>query len=386
MAHGLQFIIEKGLDDFGRGAIAQADIEKYYDSLPVLSIIRWLCNNGLDHGTAASILRHQMCPKIILACGTADIPIPGRCIGGPTGSRTAGVLGRIPVESIMASRHKHWQRWGFKAEGEYFCLCSWVDNLFSASASLSGAICILEDFEDQLQTRWRMKIKPSSRACMRARGSDELPGNPDKWPLCDQFIVLGHSLDDDGSIRSCWSRARASMWKAFWANPGSRAAAKFPISERLNLLARAVAPQLDFRCSRWPPQKQVAAEVDSIQRKMVSTLLRVPRGPQEPVEDYVRRRGRLAARTCKLHGLWSARWFTRAIFWDAHLARDRNAHTWAARLRNYRGSDWLMRRRVEFLPRDGQSRSAVAGRTDTRGYRGKVHVRWLDGISFASAQ
>ena len=384
VAHGLQFIIEKGLDDYGRGALAQADIEKYYDSLPVLSIVRWLCRQGLQENVAACILRHQMCPKVVLACGATDVPLPGRCIGGLTGSRTAGILGRIPVESIAADRHEHWKQWAFRAAGDHFCLCSWVDNLFAASASLHGAISILEDFEDQLQSKWRMKIKPSSRACMRARGSDELPADPVKWPLCHQFIVLGHSLDDDGSIRSCWRRARASMWKAFWANPGSKVAANFSATERLALLARTVSPQLDFRCSRWPPQKQIASELDSMQRKMTGALLRIQREPHESVEDYVRRRGRFAAKVCRQHGLWSARWFSRAAKWDAHLARSKNSRTWAARLRTYRGSEWLQERRRSFMPRDSWASSSLAGRTDTRAYRGRIHMRWQDGIALAN--
>ena len=36
VAHGLQFVLEKGIDTFGRAAVAQSDIEKYYDNLNVL--------------------------------------------------------------------------------------------------------------------------------------------------------------------------------------------------------------------------------------------------------------------------------------------------------------------------------------------------------------
>ena len=53
IAHGLQTVIEKGLDNFGGAAVAQADIEKYYDSLPVLRIARWLIAHGTPPSHAA---------------------------------------------------------------------------------------------------------------------------------------------------------------------------------------------------------------------------------------------------------------------------------------------------------------------------------------------
>ena len=383
VAHGLQCIIEKGLDEHGSAALAQSDIEKYYDSLPVLAIMRWLVQKGLHPGTAACLVRHQMCPHVLLACGSSEVAIKGRSIGGLTGSRIAGLLGRIPVESIVAERRGHWRQWAYEAGGDFFCLCTWVDNLFSASASLHGAINILEDFEHQLQSKWRMKIKPTSRACMRARGSTEQPTDSVKWPLCDKFCVLGHLLQDDGSIRSCWSRARVSMWRAFWANPASKEMTHSTLNDRINLLTKTVTPQLDFRCSRWPPQKQVADELNRTQRKMTAILLKTPRFPGEPIEAFVRRRGRISARMCKEHGLWSARWFSRATRWDSHLSRDRNIMSWAARLRDFKDRDWFMQRRIELAPQNGWSSSVHAGRTSTRSYHGYVHTRWHDGIHYA---
>ena len=104
-----------------------------------------------------------MCPKIVLKCGNVEVLISDRSVGGLTGSRTAGFLGRIPVEAIAADRHPVWRRHGFHADGASLCLCTWVDNLFSSSDSLDGAIFILEDFESQLRSVWRMGIKSSSR-------------------------------------------------------------------------------------------------------------------------------------------------------------------------------------------------------------------------------
>ena len=307
-------------------------------------------------------------------------------MGGLTGARTAGFLSRIPVEAIAADRHHHWRQFGFRADGSSLCLCTWVDNLFSVSRSLHGAIAILEDFDVQLRAKWSMNIKESSRSCMVAAGNGETPSDPSRWPQADTFVVLGHTIETSGSIRPCWSKCRTSMWRAFWANPGSKPARDLSITQKLSLQNRVVLPQISFRCSRWPPQQQIAAEVDHIQQKMTSSLLKLPREPGEEAEAYVRRRGREARKCNMSQGLWSQHWFGRAIRWDDHLARPANQHTWAAKLREYKGKEWLMHRRALFAPSAasrGSSVSITAGRTGTRSVHGKVHMRWHDGIDLA---
>ena len=250
-------------------------------------------------------------------------------------------------------------------------MCTWVDNLFSASDSLDGAIAILEDFESHLNMEWQMRIKPSSRCCMVAAGSLQVPADPRRWPIRDTFVVLGHILQSTGSIRACWSRSRAAMWKSFWANPGAETAKCLSIPCKLVLLTRAVQTQISFRCSRWPPQRQIAQEVDTLQQKMTASMLRLPRLEHEEPAAYVRRRGRLARDHCQQQGRWSAHWFARALAWDEHLSRDRNNQTWSARLRHFRGKEWLQKQRAFYAPGASPS-SLLAVRTGTRAVRGKV--------------
>ena len=78
---------------------------------------------------------------------------------------------------------------------------------------------------------------------------------------------LDHGLMEEQSLRHV-------AWRAFRANPGSKAARPLSISERLALPDRAVASQLAYRLSRWPPQKMVARKVDSTQSKIVASILR----------------------------------------------------------------------------------------------------------------
>jgi hypothetical protein len=221
---------------------------------------------------------------------------------------------------------------------------------------------------------------------MASVGSLSTPDDLNKWPVVSTFLVLGHRLQPNGSIRECWSSARASMWRAYWGNSGSRDAAHLGASCKAFLMNRAVLPQLSFRCSRWPPQQQIAGEVDRMQQKMTASALRLPFQVGEDVDSYVRRRGRIARKLCHKVGSWSSHWFTRAQRWDEHLARSRNANTWAARLREYHGKQWLMDKRAQLAPPGSSAVSTLAGRTGTRALPGKVQMRWHDGIDFARSR
>ena len=292
------------------------------------------------------------------------------------------MLGRIPVESAIAERCPHWRHLGFKANGHVLCAATWVDNLFSASQSLHGALSILDDFEKQLQAKWELTIKPTSRSCMAAAGNLE-PQPPPKWPQAETFSLLGHTLQHNGSIRACWRDTRRAMWRSFWANPASRDGQNLSRNAKLQLLSKAVLPQLEFRCSRWPPQKTVARELDDMQRKMYATIARIPRHPAEATDQYVRRRGREAATACRLAGTWSSRWFKRACKWNEHLERPRNSVNWSAKLLHYHDRAWFIQKRASLLPSNPRIGSCLAGRTDTRADRGGVCRRWHDGIAFA---
>ena len=66
-------------------------------------------------------------------------------------------------------------------------------------------------------TKWLTHIKHSFRSCMVGDGNKETPLDSFRWPLVSKFTVLGHALQSNGSVRACWSKARAAMWKSFWA-------------------------------------------------------------------------------------------------------------------------------------------------------------------------
>ena len=161
------------------------------------------------------------------------------------------------------------------------------------------------------------------------------------------------------------------MWRAFGCNSGAAGAKKLSVAFRLKLLFRAVVPIFDFKCSRWPPQASIAAEVDTLQRKMTAILLRLSPMPGEDVQQFVRRRGRAARALCTEHGWWSKRWFKRTVAWDAPVERENKQFSWSGNLVEYRGQRYLAERRAFHN-----------GRTVTRTSSGFPCRQWHDGVAF----
>ena len=60
-------------------------------------------------------------------------------------------MGRVPVEATIRDRNHVWKRHGFQTTSQRLTVATYVDNIYSAGASLDGAITILEDFEAQLE-------------------------------------------------------------------------------------------------------------------------------------------------------------------------------------------------------------------------------------------
>ena len=378
-------------------------MEEFHGAIEASAPVRTLVDSPCIHihiyiyiYSARILLRHQACPRIDIGVGHGSVQIIERTIGGLTGSRIAGLLGRIPVESVMNDRYPVWLKWGYQLRradfdtqshrlvSDFVLSCSsYVDNLFAVSHGLAGAIAILEDFEGELSRKWGLSIKPSSRQCMAAAGSDYQSPDSHKWPQVTSFNVLGHTLANNGSIRPCWQHTRQMMWRSYWTNAGSQCARLLATPLRMKMLTRAVGPVFDYRCSRWPPQQTIGKEVDSTQCKMVAAILREKRRPGEEPAEYCRRRNRAASAACKMLGLWSTRWFKRALNWNSHVLRPLNDYSWCGRLVVYRGMQWLQARRVSILGRNTSQRSSLAGRTETRSIRAAPCTRWHDGIDYA---
>ena len=155
----------------------------------------------------------------------------------------------------------------------------------------------------------------------------------------------------------------------------------------LTLLERSVYPVLNFRISRWPPQKVIAQELDRTHAAMIASIFRISPGPGETPASFCRRRMRAAHSIARDRGQWSKRWFNRFEQWNEHL--DRHPSHPCSRILKTRDADWLVSRRALFAaanPIRWNSWTCLAGRSDTRACSGHVAQRWENGRNFARTQ
>ena len=211
-----------------------------------------------------------------------------------TGSRTAGFLGRIPVESIIADRCSHWKQHGFHTDRSSLCMCSWVDNLFWFAKSVYNAVAIGSRIEHRLTARWNLELKSDSKILQPGHGCQEPCDWVSGWSIVPSTQYLGHIVQTNFSIRACWQAARTKMWKAFWANSGSTLGRRISMSAKFALLRRCVACFAPYRMSRWPPQAQISQELDDVQARMSALILKLRHHPFEDFEAFCRRIGRAA--------------------------------------------------------------------------------------------
>ena len=318
--HGLQSVIEKGLDMHGHAAIAQMDIRRYYDSIPVLRVFLYLLDLGADEGCAGCLLRLHCCPVVELCFGTGTVIVQGRSVGALTGTRTAGVLGRIPVEDVIQRRHREWEHFCFKTDTSQLALAVYIDNIFSTGSCAEDAIAILRDCERHLQELWELAIGDDSKYFLCARGCREPGASSLQWAHehSNTFKALGHTLTDDGSIQPCLTGTLASMWRAFYCNFG-KSMRHAPLEHKLRLLNRAVLPIASYRMSRWPYQVHAAKRLDRTQTKMIGSLLGLRFQPSDDPVTFAARRSRTAARIATQRGKWSTLWRKQVTTWNAHL-------------------------------------------------------------------
>ena len=143
---------------------------------------------------------------------------------------------------------------------------------------------------------------------------------------------------------------------------------KAPKSSKGKCIERAVTPMMSYRCSIWHPQKQVASELDAMQRKMISIACPIRRDPGEDSEQHARRKGRYASKLVKEAGTWSGYWFRRALAWDEHVHRNRSGCNWNHYLLAFHDMAWIQDQRFVFARvsstriNRGLSLQAVQGR------------------------
>ena len=65
IGHSMSLLVEKGLDLGPNVGIAQADVKQYFDSLPLLRVVRWLLARGIDRALLSSNFGPVSCIPIL---------------------------------------------------------------------------------------------------------------------------------------------------------------------------------------------------------------------------------------------------------------------------------------------------------------------------------
>ncbi len=115
--------------------MAQSDIRSYFDALPVLRIAERLVDKGAPPSDVAALVRFQMMPRVCLRISEgASATILNRSRGGLTGTRTALVMARIPVEATTALLYPRLRHLGIQViDGGSLLVATYVDNFYVVS-------------------------------------------------------------------------------------------------------------------------------------------------------------------------------------------------------------------------------------------------------------
>ena len=129
------------------------------------------------------------------------------------------------------------------------------------------------------------------------------------WKRKLSLKSMGHFIEDDAGIHSCFEYSKAAMWSCFYANlsAGLMAAST---KAKMRFLRSSVSSIPSFRWARWPYQDSYASTLDSIQRHMIGILMGWRPSVDESFEAFRHRRHRLSSDLAAEHGEWSTDWAT----------------------------------------------------------------------------
>ena len=97
-------------------------------------------------------------------------------------------------------------------------MATFVDNLFTTGGTPENATAILEDCEAYPKQRWYFEYGADSREVMTCSGYQHPISIHERWNQKDTIRCLGHFLDNDGGIGTCFDNSAKAMWRAFFGN------------------------------------------------------------------------------------------------------------------------------------------------------------------------
>ena len=311
--------------------------------------------------------------------------LPQRALGSLTGSRTAGALGRVPVQSRLKQVEGRCQLFVLDVGAvRGWCGGAYVDNVYTMSHSLGGAIQLAEATAKGLADDWELQIKTKSRAVLTVEGSiesehiDQLLQQWPEWQHCRRFGCLGHRIAADCSCGPDVEACLKGIWGALVRNFSRRARESFALQAKHRMMLRVALPLFDFRCARWVPSVALGRRLDAFQRRCIMLVDGERRRSGEEPKSWYARRSRRAGVQARAMGLWSERQLQKATAWHDHLlreaARSEGPRRPASAALRHRDAAWRRAQRVA-----AGSQSSEAGRLGRRRVT-HVRTRWEDGV------
>ena len=150
---------------------------KFYDEIDLLVLIHKLTTYcGAPEALTAAAIRLHVDPFIVFHLRDLSFLVGRRTKGVHTGSQTAPILGRIPIEQVAHSRANVWLQHKFvikPCNGP--CFANWCDNVFAFGASQQdAAAAIIEGIDLHLQHGWGLRLSQDSRSLVMPRHSNAI--------------------------------------------------------------------------------------------------------------------------------------------------------------------------------------------------------------------
>lgn len=299
--------IEKGLDSRSEVAIAEGDIKSFYDLMDIFKVCTWMEEDNFYKPLIQAFAALQMLPCVVIKFRKLISSQLFRTKGGLTGTRNAGLAGKIILFDSCIKCSQMLYHLGWHVNGIVLSLSTWVDNLWSVSSNPIDACSIISFMDQYLLNNWGVWLGEESKHFMVARGLQFDNSHPILQEFQEVYVMkaLGMMVSNDNSMRPDFVSLRQSLWKAFWGNSGSIKCKACSLSDRVKLWIRCTDGLIRLRVGGWAFQKQLALEIDRAQRKQCVILMKSQTKINESSEAYGRRVSKAANAIISERCKWS---------------------------------------------------------------------------------
>ena len=126
----------------------------------------------------------------------------------------------------------------------------------------------------------------------------------------------------------------------------------------------------------------MAISLDKVQCQMLALILPCPRGQNESIDHFCRRRLRNARNVAQKVEFWSCIWMRRVLSWDKHVRQGIRYSHFCSWILKFHDIQWLQHQRSAFVSENSlESRNSILrGRTGTRLNISRPQPRWEESV------